>query len=138
MNSVTLIAFGFGWMVVAALIGLYLGVKHDRHIGDLATAAGRGDLALYHQTFEAYKWRSSIHAHGMLFSLSAIVVGAVLPQAGLSAPTMERLVAVLMIVTVIWTLAALGRIRPLMGLADIAFIGTMATVGWSMAGTLHI
>ncbi len=136
LNNVTLIAFGFGWMVVAALLGLYLGVKHERHLGDLVTAAGRGSLVLYHQTFEAYKWRSSIHAHGMLFSLSAVVVGAVLPQAGLSAPAMERLVAVLMIVTVVWTLAALRRIRPLMGLADIAFIGAMATVSWGVAGTI--
>jgi hypothetical protein len=136
MNNVTLIAFGFCWMVVAALLGLYLGAKHVSHLGDLGKAAARGDLASYHQTFEAYKWRSSIHAHSMLFSLSAVAVGAVLPLAGLSVTAMERLVVVLILVTVIWTLAALRRIRPVMGVADITFLGAMATLGWSMAGTL--
>jgi len=131
MNNVTLIAFGFGWMVVAALLGLYLGARHEGHLGDLEKAAARGDLAGYHRTFEAYKWRSSIHAHGMLFSLSSVAVGAVLPQSGMGTAAMQYLVAGLIFATVVWTLAALRRIRPAMGLADLLFLGAMATVAWN-------
>lgn len=131
MNNLTLIAFGFGWMVVAALLGLYLGAKHEGHLGDLGQAAARGDLASYHRIFEAYKWRSSVHAHGMLFSLSSIAVGAVLPQTGMGRAAMEYLVAGLIFATVVWTLAALRRIRPAMGVADLLFLGSLATVAWS-------
>lgn len=131
MNNVTLIAFGFGWMVVAALLGLYLGARHEGHLGALEKSAVRGDLASYHRTFEAYKWRSSIHAHGMLFALSSVAVGAVLPQTGLGKVAMEYLVAGLIFATVVWMLAALRRIRPLMGMADLLFAGALATVAWN-------
>jgi len=133
MNNVSLIAFGFGWMVVAALLGLYLGAKHEGHLVDLENAAGSGSLARYHRTFEAYKWRSSIHAHGMLFSLSSVAIGVVLPQTGLDQTAARWLILGLVVATVVWTLAALRRIRPIMGVADIVFAGSLATVAWNMA-----
>lgn len=133
MNNMTLIAFGFGWMVVAALLGLYLGARHPSHLVDLNNAAARGDLGSYHRIFETYKWRSSIHAHGMLFALSCIAIGIVLPQAGLE-PSMARgLIACLIIATVAWTPAALRHIRPIMGVADMVFAGSLVTVAWSLA-----
>lgn len=133
MNNLILIAFGFGWMVVAALLGLYLGAKHEGHLKDLESAAASGCLAQYHRTFETYKWRASIHAHGMLFSLSSIAIGIVLPQTGFDPAAARWLIAALMVATVVWTLAALRRIRPVMGVADIAFAGSLATVAWNMA-----
>lgn len=133
MNNLSLIAFGFGWMVVAAVLGLYLGARQEGHLGHLDKAAARGDLAAYHRTFEAYKWRSTVHAHGMLFALSSVAVGAVLPQAGLGKAQMEYLVAGLMMATVVWMVAALRRIRPVMGVADLVFAGSLATVAWCIA-----
>ena len=133
MNNMTLIAFGFGWMVVAAFLGLFLGARHPSHLGDLKNAASRGDLGSYHRIFESYKWRSSIHAHGMLFALSSIAIGIVLPQSGL-APTEARwLIAGLVIATVAWTPAALCRFRPVMGAADIVFAGSLAIVAFNLA-----
>jgi hypothetical protein len=123
-----LIAFGFGWMVIAALLGLYLGARHESHTDELQAAAASGNLLRYHQVFDAYKWRSSVHAHGMLFSLSSVVVGLVLLQSGHGIPMPGVLAGALTIVMVVWTLAALRRIRPLMGLADILFICAIATV----------
>lgn len=133
MNNITLIAFGFGWMVVAALLGLYLGAKHPSHLGNLHEAAARGDLDRYHRTFEVYKWRSSIHAHGMLFALSCIAIGIVLPQAGLTPTAARWLIGSLVVATIAWTPAALQHIRPIMGLADIVFTGSLATIAWNIA-----
>ena len=138
MNGGVLIAFGFGWMVVAALIGLYLGARHEHHLEQLRSAAEIGNLSEYYRIFEAYKWRSSVHAHGMLFSLSSVGVGLVLSLQGVGSaiPFAEVLGGTLMFATVVWTLAAAWRVRPLMGLADLLFIGVMAFVAVSVVGTL--
>lgn len=133
MSNGVLIAFGLGWMVVAAFLGLYLGAKHDAHNQTLEASAERGDLAEFHRTLEAYKWRGSVHAHGMLFSLSAIVVGVILPQTGFSKATAEALVATLIVATVVWTLSALKRIQVLMGLGDLLFVAAIAMSAWGVA-----
>jgi hypothetical protein len=134
MTGNLLIAFGFGWMVVAALLGLYLGAKHEHHIKALASAAACGNLGEYHRVFEAYKWRSSVHAHSMLFSLSAVAVGLVLNSpAGSGVPRPDWVAGVLALTTVLWTVAAVRRIRPLMGVADLLFLSVIAVVALSMA-----
>lgn len=136
MTGDVLIAFGFGWMVVSALIGLYLGAKHQGHIEQLTNAAAGGDLEKYHRLSEAYKWRSSVHAHGMLFSLSSVGVGLVLSRngAGAAFPFADVLVGALIFATVVWTGAALRRARPLMGLADVTFIGVLLATAASVVG----
>jgi hypothetical protein len=138
MHGNLLIAFGFGWMVVAALIGLYLGARHEGHIGRLRDAASGGTLAEYHRVFEAYKWHSSVHAHGMLFSLSSVVVGLVLSRIEVRVAIVGDavLIGLLISATVVWTLAAMRRIRPLMGLADLAFICVMAVTAFGVACAL--
>lgn len=129
----TLIAFGLGWMVVAAFIGLYLGAKHEAHTKSLETASVLGDLAEFHRAFDAYKWRSSVHAHSMLFSLSAVMVGMVLPQTGYGAGTTELLAGALIAAIIVWTLSGLMRIRPLMGLCDLVFVATLVMTAWGVA-----
>ena len=121
MNGNLLIAFGFGWMVVAALIGLHLGARHEGHIEQLRSAAARGDLPEYHRMFEAFKWRGTVHAHGMLFALSSVCIGLVLSRAGPALPFTGALIGALIFATVAWTLAAMKRIRPVMALADLLF-----------------
>lgn len=133
MSNGVLIAFGLGWMVVAAFLGLYLGAKHDANNQTLEASAARGDLATFHRTLEAYKWRGSVHAHGMLFSLSSIVVGVILPQTGFSKATAEAMVGALIVATVVWTLSALKRIPVLMGLGDLLFVATIAMAAWGVA-----
>ncbi len=138
MTGYVLVAFGFGWMVVAALIGLFLGAKHESHVDQLEAAAVSGNLVRYHQIFDAYKWRSSVHAHGMLFSLSSVGVGLVLSRNPSAAafPGADVLIGMLILATVVWTLAAVKRVRPLMGLADLLFIGAIAVVAASVARLL--
>lgn len=127
MAAQILVAFGLSWMSVSALIGLYLGAKHEIHINHLAAAASDANLLEYHKIFEQYKWRASVHGHGMLFSLSSIVVGLVLSEwlAKFSLLATEVVAGALMLATVTWTLAALWRIRLLMGIADLVLIGIL-------------
>jgi hypothetical protein len=140
MNSNLLIGFGFGWMVVSALIGLYLGAKHEGHLGQLQAAAASGNLPEYHRLFEAYKGFSSVHGHGMLFSLSSVAVGLVLSRNDARVALLgdATLVGLLISATVVWTLAAMRRVRPLMGLADLVFIGAIAITAASVAGSTDI
>lgn len=134
MTGHMLVAFGFAWMVVAALIGLFLGAKHENHNEALASAAACGNFVEYHRIFEAYKWRSSVHGHSMLFSLSAVGVGVVLSSPlGSAIPRADLVAAVMMFATVLWTLAAARRLRPLMGLADLLFLGVMASCAAGIA-----
>lgn len=133
MGSSVLIAFGLGWMVISALLGLYLGAKHDAHNESLDAYAEKGDLASFHRTLEAYKWRGSVHAHGMLFSLSSIVVGVILPMTGFGKVAAEALVGALIVATVVWTLSAFKRVQLLMGLGDLLFLGAIATAAWGIA-----
>ena len=133
MTSGMLVAFGFSWMVVAALLGLHLGARHANHIETLAGLAQRGDLAGFYKAFEAFQWRTSVHAHGMLFSLSAIAVGLALPLAGYGQTMSAVLVAAFIVATVVWTLSACMRIRLLMGVGDLAFVCTVAIVAWGAA-----
>lgn len=133
MNATVLIAFGFGWMVVAALLGLYLGAGHENHLKQLAAAAGRGDLAAYHQALDSFKWRSSVHGHGMLFSLAAVAAGFALARTGFGTAASEAVAGTLMFVPIVWTGAALRRVRPLMGLADVLFVAAIAVMAVGIA-----
>lgn len=132
MSSSILIGFGFLWMAVAALIGLYLGAKHDLHLAALNTSAVLGDLLDYHARFDEYKWRTTMHAHGMLFSLSAIVAGIAMPTTAWGESGRTILVALFMGATVLWTLAAAKRIRALMGVGDLAFLAAIAAMAWGV------
>ncbi len=135
MDGTVLVAFGFGWMVVAALLGLYLGAGHESHRQQLAAAAERGDLATYHQILDAFKWRSSVHGHGMLFSLAAVAVGLALARTSLGTVPAGAVIGTLMAVPVVWTFAALRRVRVLMGLADLLFIAVIVLVAIGVAAT---
>ena len=133
MNNVTLIAFGFGWMVVAAILGLFLGAKHEVHLGGLAKAAFDNNLLRYHEELERFKWRSSVHAHGMLFALSSVAIGVMLPRTGLEPLETRIIIAAVMALTIAWTLAALWRFRPVMAIADIAFTIVLVVISGSLA-----
>ncbi len=136
MAASILIAFGFGWMVAGAFLGLYLGAKHPAHLDQLGAAAAEGNLAAYHRVFEAYKWRSSVHAHSMLFSLSSVAVGSLLSRNEFASVSAEALAATLIFATIVWSFSALARIRALMGLSDLLFVASMAWVAVIVAKNL--
>jgi len=116
-----LLAFGFTWMIVAALIGIVLGAKHDNHLEKLRQYAKEGNLVAYHQDTEAYKAVATAHAHTFLFSVILVLVALILGKLPFPPVVNETIPYVLMCSTVLWTIAALRVIRPLMILADIVF-----------------
>lgn len=119
--------FGFTWMIVSALIGLYLGVKHLGVAERLDALANAGQLAEYHRQHTAFRWTVTVHAHGFLFSVVCVLVSMVLPRLALAPMVVSAVGIGLMVSTVIWTGAALARFRPLMGLADVGFLAAIAT-----------
>src|SRR3974377_304603 len=123
-------------MVVGAFLGFFLGAENPGLLDQLGAAAAEGNLAVYHRAFEAYKWRSSVHAHTMLFSLSSIAVGSLLSRNEFASVSAEALAGTLMFATVVWSVSALRRIRALMGLADLLFVASMAWVAVIVARNL--
>lgn len=128
--------FGFAWMCVSALIGLYLGVKHLGVAERLVALANAGQLAEYHRQHTAFRWSVTVHAHGFLFSVVCVLVSVVLPRHALAPMVINAVGGGLMVSTVIWTGAALARFRPLMGLADVGFLAAIATTAVSLGGAI--
>lgn len=126
--STYLLFFGFSWMVVAALIGLVQGVRHARVTARLDALAHSKDVEAYHREVTQFRGNIAVHAHAFLFSVVCIASALTLGHAALPAPVPSVLAAVFAAATVTWTAAALLRSRPLMGLADVAFLLGLVTM----------
>ena len=126
--SAFLLAFGFSWMIVSALIGLVLGAGHDGHIARLATQAEQGDLSSHNQEAQAFKTRATAHGHSFQFSVLMVLIALVIERLPYPAIVMRIIVGVLIGAAVLWTGAALKPIRVLMGVADVALLITIAVV----------
>jgi len=125
--SDVLILFGFSWIVFSALIGLLVGLRHEPHLEDLGNLARRGDLHGYHVTLDAFKWRVTVHAHGMLFSLVSIVIGLCIPKMAYPQLVTDALAVVLMASSALWTLAGFRSVTIAMGIADLMFLASVLT-----------
>lgn len=135
MNEMLAI-FGFAWMTVSGIFGLYMGVKHERLAGTLEQLAESGRLLDYHREQSAFRWGITAHAHGFLFSLVCIAVALWMPSMSYSATAGGVLAAALMTATALWWLAAVfGRNRPLMGIADFMLLGSLIAAVIGLAGS---
>ena len=123
-----LLAFGFSWMIVAAVIGIVLGAKHDGHLERLEQLAKQGNLTAYNKETQNYKAGATTHGHSFLFAVVMVLVAIVVGQ--LPYPTVVKAILpyVLMGSTALWTIAALKVIRPLMILADAVFLFAIITI----------
>jgi len=115
-------------MIVAALIGLVFGAKHDGHIARLAAQAGQGDLQAHNQETQSFKAGSTAHGHAFLFAVLIVMIASVIERLPYSGTLKWTIAGVLMGATVLWTLAALKPIRALMGLADVAMLIVITTI----------
>ena len=131
-----LLTFGLGWMCVSALLGLYLGIKHLGMSARLDAFAQNGSLADYHREYIGFRERVTVHAHGFLFSTVCIGIALALPKMAYPAWAISALALLLMAATVVWSLGAFARIRPLMGLGDFMFLGALVGAALGMARTL--
>jgi|SRR5208282_2328870 len=130
-----LLAFGFTWMIVAALIGIVLGAKHDNHLEKLREYAKEGNLVAYNRDTEAYKAGATVHAHSFLFSVILILVAIVLEKLPFPPVVIASIPYALMCTTVLWTISALRVIRPLMILADMVFFLIVIGIAFGLVVT---
>jgi hypothetical protein len=130
-----LLAFGFTWMIVAALIGIVIGAKHDNHLEKLRQYAKEGNLVAYNQDTEKYKAGATAHAHSFQFSVILVLVAMVVVRLPFPPVVNESIPYVLMCSTVLWTISALRVIRPLMALADAVFFLIVIGIAYGLMMT---
>lgn len=134
--SQLLLGFGFFWMFVGCVLGMWQGIKHAGHLDMLERLAEAGDLHGYHQEFNAFKHRTTTHTHSMLFPLVAIIIGLAMPLTGYSGIHATVLVVSLIAATIIWTIGGVLNLRPIMGLGDVLLIGSIAMMFFGLVKTL--
>lgn len=131
-----LVLFGFAWILASALIGLALAGRHEPHVASLDALARSGDLFGYHRALDAYKWRVTVHAHGMLFALVAIVIGLAMPRMAYPPVVTDGLAVALVVASVVWTIAGFKSVKPAMAFADLVFVGAIVTTIVGLARAL--
>lgn len=131
-----LIVFGFSWILVAAFMGLILGARHEPHVASLDALARNGDLHGYHRALDAYKWRVTVHAHGMLFPLVAIAIGFAIPKMTYPALVTDGLSVAMIIATVVWTIGGFKSSKLAMGAGDCLFVAGIVTTIIGLARSL--
>jgi hypothetical protein len=131
-----LVLFGFSWMVAAAIIGFLLAKRHDATLVELERIAATGNLAEYHRVSDGYKWNKTVHAHAFLFSVVTVAVGLAMAKMNYSQTVIIGLATALMVAAPMWTLAALRRFKPLMAIADVLLLVSVATAAVGLARAL--
>lgn len=120
MNEI-LVLFGFSWIIIGTLLGLFLAFLHEPHVESLAELAAQGNLLEYHKKLDAFKWKATAHAHGLLFSMICILVGLVMPSMDYSDTTLNILGSLLVFATISWTIFGFLFLKPLLALGDVLF-----------------
>lgn len=131
-----LVVFGFTWMVVAALIGLFLARRHELTLVQLEEFAAKGNLLDYHRVSEGYKWNKTVHAHAFLFSIVAIVIGLSAPMASYGESVTAILAMATMAAVAVWTVGGLRSSRPLMVIGDLTLLASIMTVAFGLLAAL--
>jgi hypothetical protein len=128
-----LIVFGFAWILVASIMGMFLGLSREKRIAELEQLGAQSKLVDLIKKDWEYRWSKSRHAHSILFAILCIVVGFALDQVGPESATFVAIITTLMMAAVvIWTLASIRHIVPLMGLADFMLFSGLLLTGWLM------
>ncbi len=134
--SLMLLGFGFFWMIVACVLGLIQGVRHEGHLDRLALLADAGDLRGYHRELSEFKHRTTTHTHSVLFPMVAIVIALSLPSTGYVGTYAVTLAAGLVAAMVIWTAGSLANVRAVMGIGDLLLLGCIVMTALGLAGNV--
>ena len=124
--------FGLCSLFVWSLVGLYLGLKHESHLKELESSAKKGTLADYFSTWSAWKTHAGSHGHALLQALICIIVALVIPQMGFADMAINILGILLIVGSVVASIAHWFYFIPLIGLGSVLFlIGIlMSTIGF--------
>jgi len=118
-----LLAFGFFWILVAALLGLIQGMRHTGHGARLESVAEAGDLVAYNREFTTFRRNTTTHTHSMLFALLTLTIAVVLQVLQLVEADAMLIGSTLIGATVIWTLGGLLNIKAVKGAGDLLLVG---------------
>ena len=121
MNTV-LSVFGLCSLFAWSLVGLYLGLKHESHLKELESSAKKGNLADYFSTWSVWKTHAGAHGHALLQALICIIVALILPQMGFADMAIIVLGVLLIVGTVVASIAHWFYFIPLMGLGSVLFL----------------
>lgn len=124
-----LIVFGLCYLFAWGFVGLYLGIKHESYLEQLESSAKKGKLLDYFSTWNTWKMHAGSHAHALLLALICIIVALIMPQIGLADVTKNILGILLIVGTVLASIAHWFSFKPLMGLGSVLFlIGILMTI----------
>ncbi len=121
-----LLPFSVVWMLVAALLGLRLGIRSLSFAPQVEEIAKKGELAAYHAATRSFNWSKLVHAHTFLFAVVGVVIFVALGHSALGELAKDIVATGVMVASVAWTLAALREFRPIMGLADFVLLISIA------------
>ncbi len=127
-----LLPFSVVWMLVAALLGLRLGIQSLSFGPQVEEIAKKGELATYHAATRSFNWSKLVHAHTFLFAVVGVVIFVALGHSALGEIAKDIVATGVMVASVAWTLAALREFRPIMGLADILLLISIAIAAYGV------
>lgn len=117
-----LIVFGLFWMAVNSLLALRIGMQHESHVEALKVLIREGNHEEFEEQRSDWQWRKAVHAHGMLLSLVAVVVGLLVPMmSGTSSLFIDIMGGLLIGAPILWTIFGTWFFKPLLGLGDLFF-----------------
>jgi len=120
--TTVLSVFGLCYLFLWSVIGLYLGVKHESHVKKLESSAKKGSLQDYFGEWSVWKMHAGSHAHALLLALICIIVALIMPQMVL-ADTIKTILVVLLIVgTILASVAHWFYFKPVLGLGAALFL----------------
>lgn len=124
-----LTVFGFIWLLVGNIFGLFLARRHDQHLAEVddLPAGSTEHLAELYQRDWAYRWNKTCHAHVSLFSVVCVLVGLMLHLFAIPPGALVRLTVMALIsAVVLWTLFSFRMVKPAMAVADMLFFASVA------------
>ncbi len=114
--------FGLCYLFVWSVIGFYLGVKHESHVQKLESSAKKGNLQDYFGEWSVWKLHAGGHAHALLLALICIIVALIMPQMVLTETIKTILVVLLIVGTVLASVAHWFYFKPVLGLGSALFL----------------
>ncbi len=114
--------FGLCYLFVWSVVGLFLGIKHDAHVRALESSAKKGSLQDFFGEWSKWKLHAGSHAHAPLLALICIIIGLIMPQMILADTIKTVLVVLLIVGTILSSIAHWFYFKPVLGLGAVLFL----------------
>ena len=129
-----LLEFSYFWMLVAALIGLRLGMSTLTVDREVADAVAENSLASYHRVMQRFNWIKVIHAHTFLFAIVGALTYFALAHVKGGGVFKDIIAGGVIAASVGWTCGAGAKSRPVMGAADVVLLICLALGAYCLLG----